>query len=278
MNDKIIGIHINSDIKELLGTLEKANKMKCKIVQLFVDSNINNTDLYEKARDYLKSHNMVCSVHGSYTINIAKSWSEYDWWIQQCINEIEIAANKLNAIVYVLHIGKQLKLSKEECYNNMYTSLLHIHDATKHLNIKILLETSSGQGSELCHKIEDLSYFYRKFSKHNNEKIRNRIKICLDTCHIFAAGYDINSKNNISIYLDNFNELVGLENIGLIHLNDSKQGLGSNKDRHENIGKGFIGKKSLKIIAEIFSNLNIPIVLETPDEKMKDDLNILIEK
>ena len=275
MNNKLIGIHIDSNINELLSTLKKANKMKCKIVQLFVDTNVNLI-VYNDVKKYLIEHDMYCSVHGSYTINIAKLWSEYDWWIQQCINEIEIASTKLNAIVYVLHIGKQLKISKEECYNNMYTSLLYIHDATKNLNIKILLETTSGQGSELCHKIEDLSYFYRKFSKHSNQKIRERFKICLDTCHIFAAGYNINSANNISIYLDNFNELIGLENIALIHLNDSKQGLGTNKDRHANIGVGFIGKESLGILTKSFINLNIPIILETPNEKIKDDLNYLL--
>ena len=137
------------------------------------------------------------------------------------------------------------------------------------------METSSGQGSELCYKIENLAYFYNKLSKHKNENIRNRFGICVDTCHIYVSGHDIRSLNAINKYLDTFNKLIGLEHIKLIHLNDSKQDIGTKIDRHENIGKGYIGKKGLLIFISIFKHLEVPIILETPKNYLEQDIKII---
>ena len=273
--EKYIGIHVNSNIDDLINHIEIYNKKKFRVIQFFVDTHNHTIDKYNIISSLLIKHNIKCIIHGSYTINLANEWNDYSWWIQECINEIHYSAN-LNAYAYVIHIGKQLKMKKEDCYNNMYTSLLYIHDKTKSTHIKILLETSSGQGSELCYKIEDLAYFFRKFSKNNNKIIRDRFRICLDTCHILAAGYNIKSKNNISIYFDKFNELIGLENIYVVHLNDSKNPVNSHIDRHENIGDGYIGKKSLEMIAKIFILQNVPIILETPDINIENDFDILL--
>ena len=149
----------------------------------------------------------------------------------------------------------------------MYSSLIHIHNSTKkYSNIKIFLETSTGQRTELCYKMEDLSYFYKKFSKNHNKEVKKRFKLCIDTCHIFSAGYCIKTKKNIKLFLEAFEEMIGLRYVGLIHLNDSKVECGKQVDRHQNIGEGFIGYNGLKYLFDYFRNLNIPIVLETPRE------------
>ena len=153
---------------------------------------------------------------------------------------------------------------------------MYIYQQTKDIKIKILIETSSGQGSEIGYKLEDLAYIYRKFSKHDNKDIVDRFGICIDTCHIFAAGYKICNKESREIFFDNLNELIGLEHIKLVHLNDSKSAYSSHVDRHENIGKGHIGKEAILIIATIFKNLDIPIILETPFKHIYDDLQMLI--
>jgi len=154
-------------------------------------------------------------------------------------------------------------------------ALIHVHQQTHNLKVKILLETSTGQGSEIGYKLEDLSFIYRKLSKHKNINVRNRFGICLDTCHIFVAGYNIKNKNTRKIYFDKFNELIGFKHIKLIHLNDSKNNIGSKIDRHENIGNGYIGKIPLLTICQIFKNLHIPIILETPYRNIINDLKLL---
>jgi deoxyribonuclease-4 len=100
--------------------------------------------------------------------------------------------------------------------------------------------------------------------------------MCLDTCHIFNAGYDISNKKKIKIYLDEFEKLIGINEIKLIHLNDSKNKVNSKLDRHENINYGYIGKDGLIEIAKFFTKLGISIVLETPDAHIEDDLKLII--
>ena len=101
--------------------------------------------------------------------------------------------------------------------------------------------------------------------------------ICVDTCHIFAAGYNIKNKYVMLQYLDKFNELIGLEEIKLIHLNDSKNETGSKIDRHENLGVGFIGLKPLLKFANFFIKQNVPVILETPHNKILKDLHIVLK-
>lgn len=261
----MIGTHIDNGA--ILPIIEKHGGT---IVQLFAE---NSPNIFGQNLEHIG--NFKCIVHASYAINLAKNWTDYSPWIIQLIEEIEIAS-KIDAKAIVIHLGKQLDLSKEEAYNNMYTSLLYVASQTINFkNVRLLLETSSGQGSEMCYKLEDLSHFYKKISKNPNKKLIDRFGICIDTCHIFAAGYNIINKEMIDIYLESFEELIGLRHVYLIHLNDSKKEVGSNVDRHENIGNGKIGKVGLLYFAKYFKNLNIPIILETPYEHILDDLQLI---
>lgn len=262
----MIGTHINSELDKLLDESNRVYKSGGQIIQMFVNLDPDKTKtIYNKLNQLLIDLGMKCIIHISYTINCSQNWDNYSWWIKQFIIEIE-QANKLNALAVVVHLGKQLDLTIEEAINNMYMSLLYVHNQTKkYQSVKILIETSTGQGSEICYNMENLAHFYNKLSKHKNEEVRNRFGICLDTCHIFSAGYDISTVPKCKIYLDTFNKLIGLEHIKLIHLNDSKKEVGSHVDRHENIGKGFIGKKSLVYFCKLFHRLEVPIILEVSD-------------
>lgn len=272
-----LGAHINSNPKQLLDSTKHILNIGGNLIQIFVDplQVSNKTSEYNDFKKFIKNNDMKFIVHASYTINLSRDWDQYSAGIQQFILEIG-AANKLGAEAIVVHMGKQLELKKEEAYNNMYMGLLYIHDQTKKYPIKILLETPTGQGSEICHKIEDFAYFFKKLSRNKNKEISNRFGICVDTCHIFAAGYDLTTKSSIYMYIEVFEELIGLRHIKLIHLNDSKKELGSNVDRHENIGKGKIGKEGLVEFVKYFKNLNIPIILETPNDYILKDLEIII--
>lgn len=229
----------------------------------------------ENFKKLLESNNMKVVVHSSYMHNMARDWDNYSWWLKNL--EIEIKyAHIIGAIGLVLHFGKKLELSKEEAYNNMYTSLLYIHNKTKEYNdIIILLETSTGQGSEVCFKIEELAHFYRKFSKNENKEIRERFKLCIDSCHIFSAGYNLKTKKDVKLFLEAFEELIGLRYVKLIHLNDCKVDVGGQKDRHENIGKGYIGLEGLKYFFKYFQKLRIPTILETPNAGYRTEIKLL---
>lgn len=270
----MIGSHINSNLDQLIKETTRIFNNGGNIIQLFINISSNKSKYYDDLKKFLKSNNMHCVVHISYTINCSQNWNYHNWWINQFISEIN-HAYQLDALYVVVHLGKQLNLSIEEALNNMYTALLYVHNQTKN-KTKILIETSTGQGSEICYELEKLAYFYKKISHHNNEEIRNRFGICLDTCHIFASGYDISTEDGLKKYFNSFNKLIGLEQIKLIHLNDSKKECGSRIDRHANIGNGFIGKNSLRIIKNIFINLEVPIILETPIENQNNDLKLLL--
>ena len=268
----LFGFHINSSYDMIIKELKKAKNTNANIIQLFIDpSHSQNNNLYINFRDMLISYNIKCIVHASYTINLAKHWDTYSPHIIQLIEEIKMAT-LINAIGIVIHLGKTLELSQAEALNNMYSSLLYIHNQTKEIsNIKIFIETSSGQGSEMCFLINDFAHFFKKFIR-INPTINDRFRICIDTCHIFASGYDIRNKKTITNYLNLFEKLIGIKYIGLIHLNDSKNDLNSHLDRHESIGKGYIGKNGLKIFADFFKKLNVPIILETPNHNHSQEL------
>ena len=141
----------------------------------------------------------------------------------------------------------------------MLESLTYVIDNMPN-NVKLIIETSSGQGSELCYKLEDLKYFYEMFQP----KYRKRIGLCIDSCHIFAAGYDLRTSKKVIKFFSYLSKLINLDKILLFHLNDSKKELGSKKDRHEKLGKGYIGLEGITQIIKICYKLNIPIILETP--------------
>jgi len=264
---KLFGAHINSNINDIIPEIKKIKEYGGTLVQIFVNIKYNKKK-YNEVKKYLEDNNMHMVIHASYTINIAQNWTEYSWWLKQFLHEIEIA-EYLGAFGIVIHLGKQLKLSEQEGLNNMFTSMLYIYNQIKNTKIKIMFETSTGQGSEMCYSLEKFSHFFNKFLKIDKDKFR----ICLDTCHIFQAGYDIRSKKNINEYLKEFDKLIGLRYIGLIHLNDSKNDLGAKLDRHESLGEGFIGKEGLTHISKFFLENNVPLVLETRDDtKFKDEI------
>ena len=268
-----IGAHIASNPKYLIESCQNIIDNGGNLVQIFVLP--QRIEEYDNFKKFIKSSKIKLIVHASYSINLARESDEYSPSVLQFIAEIECAYD-LGATAIVVHMGKKIELELSEAYNNMYLGLLTVHEKTKSKPIKILLETSTGQGSEICFKLEDFAHFFKKLSRNKNKEIHKRFGICVDTCHIFAAGYDLKTKSSVYMYIEAFEELIGLHYINLIHLNDSKKDVGSNVDRHENINKGYIGIEGLTEFANYFKKLNIPIVLETPREYILDDLKLLL--
>lgn len=251
----MIGIHVKSndknDIKE---SLKYLHEIKCTHVQIFNEK----IDDYNSMRELLNKNNLKLVIHAPYIINLASQYNRHGWKMKYLLTELELGM-QMGAIGYVIHLGSGNNQTIINAYNNMYQTLRHISSYFDGKPLKIYLETTSGQGSELCYKLEDLADFYYKI-KHDHKF--NFVKLCLDTCHVFAAGYDIRSEEKAKNFLKYFDNLIGLGNIGLIHLNDSMNDIGTRKDRHAGIGEGFIGESGLKYMYKYFSSNNIPCIIE----------------
>jgi deoxyribonuclease-4 len=250
-------IHFSGDFKRLID-LHKLTG--CTLFQIFrkSDNKIKNLDLFLK---YINKHDIKVVVHSSYSSNIAANWDKNTYWMLTLEEEVSFC-NKVGAFGLVIHFGKSMELKIADGYNNMFTSLIYLHHKTLNmLNVKLILETPAGQGTEMCSHFDDLVYFYNKFKI--NDEIYNRIKLCIDTCHIFSAGYDVRTYKYIREYLKLFNQKIGISNLVLVHLNDSKTPLGGQLDRHEILGKGYIGKKGMLSLFKFFEYYDIPMVIET---------------
>jgi deoxyribonuclease-4 len=266
---RLYGYHINDEISSIFKEIDLAKERKCNLVQLFVTPN-KFRNVYKKVKSYLEERNMYCVVHASYTINLAQNWDNYSWWIIKFLDEIYLA-NEMKAFGIVIHMGKQKELTFPEAINNMYTSLLHIYNKIKDLNIKIFIETPAGQGTELCYDINDYLSFCSKFM--TNKKFNDKFRMCLDTCHIYSAGYDIKKSEKTKELFYLIENRIGLRYVGLVHLNDSKTPFNSNIDRHEQLGKGTIGKESLLIFSSFAKKENIPIILESRSGNHINEIN-----
>lgn len=273
------GSHISfDDYNTFTKMVDWVKKSGGNLVQIFLPMTnfITKREDVNKYNKYLIDNDIDVVVHASYIYNLSRDWDEHSAWIKSFELEIKYA-HFIGAKSIVVHCGKKLNLSIQEALNNMYTSMIHVHNKTKqYQDVQILLETSTGQGSEICFKLEDLAHFYKKIKRLENKEIKKRIKLCVDTCHVFSAGYNLKTRNNVKLFIETFEELIGLKYVKLIHLNDCKVECGSQKDRHQNIGEGYIGFDGLKYFFDYFRKLKIPIVLETPNFGFQEEIKLLL--
>jgi deoxyribonuclease-4 len=173
----------------------------------------------------------------------------------------------IKALGVVVHSGKYTNNNISDSTNYMYRALKYLIKiiVKNKWDIKIFFELGSGEGKDIIltnNTLSEFIDFYNKFSS----KYKKYLKLCIDTCHIFAAGYDIRKKGNVNKLLNEIKNDIGIENLGLIHFNDSFYDINTLKDRHSNIGEGYIGKDSLMYLIKKFKRYNIPIILETKDD------------
>ncbi|MBP5836147.1 deoxyribonuclease IV [Candidatus Phytoplasma meliae] len=194
--------------------------------------------------------------HAPYIVNLANPCEHKRIFAINFLVEelVRFDAMKINQMV--LHPGNALKQSVSQAIALIAQGLDVILAKTKHLKIKIALETMAGKGTEVGKTLEEL----RQIRHLVNYK--QRVSFCLDTCHLFDAGYDL--KNNLTLFLQDLDLLLGINHISVIHLNDSKNICASRKDRHENIGFGEIGFDALMRFAKHSFFEQIPKILETP--------------
>jgi deoxyribonuclease-4 len=210
--------------------------------------------------------------HASYLINLATTNEEFHRKsIAAMIDELD-RAERLGIHAVVLHPGAHLGAGPNAALEQIARSFDQIHAAIPNHQVVTLLETAAGQGSCVGCTFEELGRIIDLVDD------KRRLGICFDTCHVFAAGYDIRTRDGYERTIDEIERFVGIENVGAFHLNDSKKPLGSRVDRHQHIGKGEIGLDAFRLLLNDARFTRIPKVLETPKtiETVSDRKNMRI--
>ena len=258
----IIGSHVSfKKDTQLVGSVKEAISYGSTTFMFYTGAPQNtnrqaiNDDLTKEAINLMKENNIDINnviVHAPYIINLASNNDFAVTFLKEELKRVE----QLGMTKLVLHPGSSVKLSKEEGIKNIIDNLNKVGKS----NVLILLETMAGKGTELGKTFEEI--------KEIIDGVDYPLGVCLDTCHINDAGYDLNNFDEI---LDLFDKKIGLKSLKCIHVNDSKNVINAHKDRHENIGYGTIGFDNLIKIIYHEKLKGIPKILETPYVSMDDN-------
>ena len=262
-------------------SVELAEKLGFTAMQIFTKNNNRwfQKKLDEKEINLFKTKLQISSIkfvvaHDSYLINLcATKKTILEKSRKAFLDELErcdlLGISHLN-----FHPGAHLGSGEEEGIKRIAESLNIAHEKTKNFKVSSMLESTAGQGTTLGYKFEQL----RKII--DLVEAKERMSVCIDTAHVFASGYDIKDPTSFKKIIKAFDEIIGLERLKCFHMNDSKKPLGSKVDRHEHIGKGFIGLEGFKNIMNDKRLTKIPKILETPKgkEQLEDLENLKVLK
>ncbi len=202
-----------------------------------------------------------CCSHDSYLINLASPADEL-WQKSQDALTVELErAEALGLVGVVMHPGSYVDSDEEAGIARIVQGLDEVHRRTAGVRVETWLEVTAGQGTNLGYRFEHLAAIIRDVAE------PERIGICLDTCHLFAAGYGLQTKSEYDSTMQQLDDLIGLARVRAFHLNDSKKGLGSRVDRHEHIGEGCLGLEAFRFVVNDPRFQDLPMYLETKKEK-----------
>ena len=259
----IIGSHVGfRKDDQLLGSLKEALSYGANTFMFYTGAP-QNTKRYPimdgltlEAMNLMKEHNIDYSkviVHAPYIVNLANnSDSEKYMFAVDFLREELERCSLLGIKNVVLHPGSHVGLGVEQGITNIANALNMVLGTS---DVRVLLETMSGKGSEVGSKLEEIKAIIDLVEE------KDKIGVCLDTCHLSDAGYDL---SNFDKFLDEFDKIIGIDKIYCVHINDSKNENGAHKDRHENFGLGHLGFDTLINIIYNERLENVPKILETP--------------
>jgi deoxyribonuclease-4 len=259
--------------------LDRGNDVNCDTIQIFTKSNMqwrareltqDETELFKKTQADTNINPVVG--HDTYLINLASPDKEtYKKSVDSFIMEMG-RSEALGLPYLIMHPGAHKDKGEQWGLKRIASSFNRIFKATKGTRVQVLLETTAGQGSNLGYRFEHLAEIVDMVDE------PERFGVCYDTCHTFAAGYDIRSKKAYNATFREFDKIVGVDMIKVFHMNDAKRGLGSRVDRHEHIGKGEIGLDAFGFIMTDRRFKDVPKILETPKGETKgrswDEINL----
>ncbi len=267
MSNKFVGAHTSAS-GGVFNAIKNAQEIGAQAFALFTKNqrqwvakplDTETIDTFKKMLDesgILPRHVLP---HDSYLINLGhpeadKRQKSFDAFVDEVERCMQLGLDRLN-----FHPGSHLKkISEEECLDLIAENMNRTLERTE--GVTLVLENTAGQGSNLGWKFEQLAHIIDKVDD------KSRVGVCIDTCHMFTAGYDIRTKEAYDISMAEFDNIVGFEYLRGMHLNDSKPDLGSHVDRHHSIGKGKIGLEAFRYIMNDPRMDDIPLVLETIDE------------
>lgn len=247
----------------------------CDVVQIFSKNQIQwkvsplkDEDITKfKAEERRTGVKVVC-VHASYLINLS-SFDRQKLAQSRSNFIIEMQRAEALSIPYlVVHPGSHTGQGERKGLVRVSETLNFVLDKCPDLGLKILLESTAGQGDTLGYTFEQLAEMRSKV------EAGHKVGVCLDTCHLFAAGYDLRSEEGYEKTMTELEEMVGLQQVGIIHTNDSKRELGSRIDRHEHIGDGALGLAAFRNLVNDGRFRSIPMIIETPGGAEKDMENL----
>ncbi len=243
---------------------ERGKLAHCRTIQIFLKNSnqwkaksLTDQDkiLFREAQNASGIHPVLA--HDSYLINLATpDPGLYRKSLDAFVEEMK-RANFLGVPCLILHPGAHRGSGIKAGVTRVAKALKRALDLVEP-PVAVLLENTAGQGTGLGHRFEQLAAILEQIG------IPNRTGICLDTCHVFAAGYDVRTEDGYGETLREFDRLIGVGKIGAVHVNDSKKDLGSRVDRHYHIGKGFIGLDAFRFLVNDARFANVPKILETP--------------
>jgi deoxyribonuclease-4 len=248
--------------------IERARSIRCTAMQIFVKNNMQwfaRPLTREEIRAFLNhvERDELLSVfgHANYLINLAATNPLFHTNSIQALAEELVRADQLELPFLVLHPGAHLGAGEQAGLEKIVDSVDEVFRKIPKVRTKIALEITAGQGSCIGYRFEHLAHIIA------NVREPERLRVCLDTAHLFAAGYEIGSEPGVRKIFREFDRVIGRSRLIAIHVNDSKTGRGSRVDRHEHIGKGLIGLDAFRFIMRSPRFRKIPKVLETPKGK-----------
>ncbi|MEX5933447.1 deoxyribonuclease IV [Staphylococcus saprophyticus] len=259
----LLGSHVSMNGKKMLeGSAEEAHKFGESTFMIYTGAPQNTRRKpieelnIEKGHEIMKAHGLSnIVVHAPYIINIANTVKPhvFELGVEFLQSEIE-RTQALGAQDIVLHPGSHVGEGTDAGIKKIIEGLNEV--LTNDNNVRIALETMAGKGSEVGRNFEELARIIDGVN-HND-----RLSVCFDTCHTHDAGYNV--KEDFDGVLNEFDKIIGVDRIKVVHVNDSKNDIGAHKDRHENIGFGYIGFDALNYVVHHDTFKDIPKILETP--------------
>ena len=257
--------------------IDRALSVGCNAMQIFVKNNMQwfATPFADSELRAFHEHphrRALKSVfgHSGYMINLGATNPEFHDKSLRALSEELVRADQLELPFLVLHPGAHMGEGEEAGLTKITQSLDTVFKSLPEVTTKVALETTAGQGSSLGHTFEQLAWIFDRCA------YPERLCVCIDTAHLFAAGYDISTEEGTRQTFEQFDNVLGLHRLAAIHCNDSKAALNSRVDRHDHIGKGKIGVAPFRFIMRDTRFAAIPKVLETPKGKdLAEDLENL---
>ena len=262
MSDLLVGGHVSSS-GGIYKALERGKEIQAEAIQIFCSAPqmwraTKHTDeaVEQFVTDFAASSIKSVWIHNIYLANLATDKPEMlEKSIASVVNALTIAS-KISATGVVLHTGSHKGLGIDAVSDQVIQALIKILDETP-TNTKLALENMAGQGGVIGATFEELGMLLDGVDS-------DRLGVCFDTCHAFAAGYDISNSEGVDNTMNEFDAAIGFEKLLVVHANDSLMELGGNRDRHENIGQGFIGDGGFKAILGHSAFAEVPFLLEVP--------------